>query len=136
MVLVGLLLDQGFASALIQRPQLPPELPGAIVSVTLGVGAILTAGTLMLAPVWAAFMNTPELALVLMILAPSFLLRAACVTPRALLLRNMAFRRYAISEITAATVGGSLGVTAALLGAGYWALVVQILTTDGTLLLM
>ena len=92
--------------------------------------------TLALAPAWAAFMNTPELAAVLTVLAPSLLLRAGCVTPRALLLRRMAFRRVGIADITAATVGGSLGVTAALLGAGYWALVVQLISTDAVLLVM
>ena len=136
MVIVGLLLDQGFSSALIQRPRIAPELPGAIASVTLAIGVVLTAATLAAAPAWAAFMNTPELSLVLTLLAPSLLLRAGCVTPRALLLRSMAFRRVGIAEITGATVGGALGVTVATLGAGYWALVVQLVTTDAVLLVM
>jgi len=136
MVIVGLLLDQGFSTALIQRPRLAPDLPGAVVSVTLAVGTVLMAVTLAVAPAWAGFMNTPELALVLAVLSPSLLLRAAAVTPRALLLRGMAFRKIGIADITAATVGGALGVTAAVFGAGYWALVVQILSTDATLLLL
>ena len=136
MVLVGLLLDQGFSSALIQRPRIPPALPGAIATVTLGVGAILMVATIGVAPAWAAFMNTPELAGVLTVLAPSLLLRAGCVTPRALLLRRMAFRRVGTADITAATVGGALGVAAAILGAGYWALVVQLISTDAVLLLV
>jgi O-antigen/teichoic acid export membrane protein len=136
MVLVGWLLDQGFTSALIQRPRIAPELPGAITSVTLAIGGVLTAATLAVAPAWAAFMNTPELSLVLALLAPSLLLRAGCLTPRALLLRKVAFRRVGIAEITAATVGGALGVTAATLGAGYWAVVVQLVTADAVLLVM
>ena len=39
-------------------------------------------------------------------------------------------------DVTAAVAGGALGVTAALLGASYWALVVQIVTTDVVMLLM
>jgi len=136
MVIVGLLLDQGFSSALIQRPRIVPELPGAIASVTLAVGGVLAAFTLTVAPAWAAFMNTPELSLVLMCLAPSLLLRAGCVTPRALLLRDVAFRKVGIAEITGTTFGGALGVTAATLGAGYWALVVQLVGTDAALLVM
>src|SRR4029079_3255578 len=76
LVIVGLLLEHGFSSALIQRPRIVPELPGAIASVTLAVGGVLAAFTLTVAPAWAAFMNTPELSLVLMCLAPSLLLRA------------------------------------------------------------
>jgi PST family polysaccharide transporter len=136
MVLVGWLLDQGFTSALIQRPRIPPELPGAITSVTLAIGGVLTLATVAIAPAWAAFMKTPELSLVLMLLAPSLLLRAGCLTPRALLLREVAFRRFGIAEITGATVGGALGVAAATLGAGYWALVVQLVTTDAVMLVM
>jgi O-antigen/teichoic acid export membrane protein len=136
MVLVGWFLDQGFTSALIQRPRIPPELPGAVASVTLAIAGVLTAATLAVAPAWAGFMNTPELSLVLTLLAPSLLLRAGCLTPRALLLRNLAFRRFGIAEITGATVGGALGVTAAMLGAGHLALVVQFVSTDAVLLAM
>jgi O-antigen/teichoic acid export membrane protein len=133
--IVGLLLDQGFSSALIQRPRVAPGLPGAIVSVNLAVGALLAGLTIAIAPAWAWFMNSPELTLVLALLAPTLLLRAACVTPRALLLRRLDFRKIAIADVTAAVAGGALGVLAAVLGAGYWALVVQIVSTDATLLL-
>jgi O-antigen/teichoic acid export membrane protein len=134
--IVGLLLDQGFSSALIQRAQVEPDMPGAVVSVNLAVGAALAAATVAAASAWAEFMNTPELTLVLMLLAPTLLIRAACVTPRAMLLRNMTFRTIGMVDVTAAIAGGALGVTAALLGASYWALVVQIVATDLVLLLM
>jgi O-antigen/teichoic acid export membrane protein len=133
--IVGLLLDQGFSSALIQRPRVAEGLPGAILSVNLAVGALLAGLTVAIAPAWAGFMNSPELTLVLTLLAPTLLIRAACVTPRALLLRHMEFRKIAIADVTAAVAGGALGVLAAELGAGYWALVVQIVSTDATLLL-
>ncbi len=41
--IVGLLLDQGFSSALIQRPRVEPDMPGAVVSVNLAVGAVADA---------------------------------------------------------------------------------------------
>lgn len=134
--IVGLLLDQGFSSALIQRPQVEDDLPGAVVTVNLAVGAALTALTLAIAPAWAAFMATPELTYVLAALAPSLLIRAASITPRAMLLRRMEFRKIGIADIAGALVGGALGVAVALLGASYWALVVQIVTTDVVLVLV
>ena len=134
--IVGLLLDQGFSSALIQRPRVEPDMPGAVVSVNLAVGAVLMLLTIAVASGWADFMGTPELTLVLIFLAPTLLLRSACVTPRAMLLRNMSFRTIAAIDVTAAVAGGALGVTVALLGASYWALVVQIITTDVVMLLM
>ena len=134
--IVGLLLDQGFSSALIQRGRVEADMPGAVVSVNLAVGAGLMLMTVAVASAWADFMSTPELTLVLTLLAPSLLLRAASVTPRAMLMRQMRFRTIGIADVTAAFAGGALGVTVALLGASYWALVVQILATDVVLLFM
>ena len=128
--IVGLLLDQGFSSALIQRPRVARDMPGAVVSVNLAVGAALMILTVAIAPWWAEFMNTPELTLVLTLLAPSLLIRAACVTPRAVLFREMKFRPIAIADVTGAVGGGALGLAVALLGGSYWAIVAQIVTTD------
>jgi PST family polysaccharide transporter len=130
---VGLLLDQGFSSALIQRRQLEDDLPGAVVSVNLAIGAVLSLATLALAPLWADFMSTPQLMLVLAVLAPDLIIRAVVITPRALLLREMAFRRIGIADVGSALVGGALGVIVAELGGNYWAIVVQTLSTDAVL---
>lgn len=128
--IVGLLIDQGFSSALIQRPTVEPGMPGAVVTVNLAVGAVLTAVTMALAPAWSSFMATDELTLILIALAPTLLVRAASVTPRAMLLREMRFRTIGIADIAGAVSGGVLGVVAAAAGASHWALVVQIIITD------
>ena len=67
MGIVGLLLDQGFSSALIQRKHVEPEMPGVVVSVNLAVGAALAAVTIAIAPLWASFMRSPDLMLVLIV---------------------------------------------------------------------
>jgi PST family polysaccharide transporter len=130
---VGLLLDQGFSSALIQRRRLENDLPGAVVTVNLVIGALLSLATLAVAPLWADFMSTPQLTLVLAVLAPDLLIRAVAITPRALLLREMAFRKIGIADVGSALFGGVLGVFVAEVGGSYWALVVQTLTTDAML---
>src|SRR2546430_17659016 len=61
--IVGLLLDQGFSSALIQRPKVESAMPGAIGSGNLPVGARLGGLTVPIAPLWAPFMNTSALTL-------------------------------------------------------------------------
>nr|WP_277606627.1 lipopolysaccharide biosynthesis protein [Rhodococcus aetherivorans] len=134
--LVGLLLDQGFSSALIQRVHVEPNMPGAVVTVNLVVGLVLTGLTVAIAPVWASFMDSPELTLVLVVLAPVLLIRSAAITPRALLLRNMEFRKIGIADISAAMVGGILGAAVALSGGSYWALVAQMVATDAVLVVM
>lgn len=132
--IVSLLLDQGFSSALIQRDVVDPGMPGVVASVNLLVGGALTALTIAIAPAWALFMRTPELAVVLAVFAPSLLVRAAAVTPRAMLIREMDFRKLGIADITAAAAGGVAGVTVAAAGGSYWAVVVQIVGTDIVLL--
>lgn len=134
--IVGLLLDQGFSSALIQRRSVESDMPGAIVTVNLAVGAALTALTIAIAPAWASFMSTDALTLVLAVMAPTLLIRAASITPRAMLLRSMQFRKIGIADITSAVAGGALGVLVAMLGGSYWAIVVQIVSTDVVLVLM
>ena len=133
--IVSLLLDQGFSSALIQRKEVAPDMPGVVVSVNLAVGTVLAGVTILVSSAWASFMRTPELALVLVMFAPSLLLRAAAVTPRAMLIRDMDFRRIGIADILSAALGGIAGLEVAIAGGGYWSLVVQIVGTDAVLLL-
>ncbi len=128
--ITSLLLDQGFSSALIQRPNLDQDAPGAVVTVNLVVGGVLALLTAAVAPLWASFMSTPALTLVLAVLGVSLLFRAASITPRAMLLRHMEYRKIGTADIAAAVTGGTLGVLSVKLGAGYWALVVQYVTTD------
>ncbi len=131
--IVGLLLDQGFSSALIQRSQIEPRLPGVIVTVNLAVGAEVTLATIAIAPLWASFMHTPALAVILVALAPTLLIRAAAVTPRALLMRNMEFRKIGIANLASAFCGGVTGLLVVMMGGTYWALVAQTVFTDITL---
>ena len=133
--IVSLLLDQGFSSALIQRKQIEPDMPGAVVSVNLAIGAALTAVTIAIAPLWASFMRAPQLLLVLVVLAPKLLILAGTITPRAMLIRSMEFRKIGIADSVAAMSGGALGLIVALAGGDYWAVVVQIVSTDVVLLL-
>ncbi|HEU0103269.1 MAG TPA: lipopolysaccharide biosynthesis protein [Mycobacteriales bacterium] len=125
-----LLLDQGLSAALIQRTALTPRMPGAAMSLNLASGVVLGLLTLLLAPAAADFLNTPELAGVLRLLALGLLLKAAAIAPRALASRALRFRPLAVADLSGAAVGAAGGLAAALLGAGYHALVVQILLSD------
>jgi O-antigen/teichoic acid export membrane protein len=127
---VSVLLDQGFSTALIQRKDITPELPGVIVSVNVAVGAALTALTIVIAPLWASFMHTPALTLVLVALSPTLFIRSAAITPRTMLMRSMQFRKIGIADAVAVISGGTLGLAVAIIWASYWAVVVQIVSTE------
>ena len=129
-VFVTLLLDQGLSSALIQRPVLSPGMAGATFTLNLLLAVVIGVLTWITSPLVADFFNVPELILVLQILAVALPLKALGITPRALLARNLKFRGIAAADIIAALAGAAAGITAALLGAGYFAILYQAILTD------
>lgn len=128
--IVCILVDQGFSAALIQRPSLPPEMPGATVSINLAIGTILTAATAAISPLWASFMNTPALGPMLAVLSIELVIRSAAITPRAMLIRTMQFRTIAVVDTLGVISGGALGLVAALIWHNAWAVVIQLISTD------
>lgn len=90
-----------------------------------------TAGALALflaAPLFAALLHVPAAEPVLRVLALFLILRSLAAVPEALAQRELRFRTLAVRSLVAAVVSGAVGVTLAVLGAGQWALVAQVLT--------
>jgi O-antigen/teichoic acid export membrane protein len=128
--LTTLVLDQGLAAALIQRPTLDRALPGAVATVNLASAALLAGLTWLLAPAVATFFNAAELTPLLRVLGLGLLLKGLAVTPRAVLQRELRFRPIGVADIGGGVLGAAAGITAAVLGAGTWSMAVQVLLTD------
>lgn len=126
----ALLLDQGLGAALIQKPRLASEDIGSVLWMNVVSAVVLGAATIALAPLISAFFSTPELTDVLRALSISVVVLALTVVPQAILARRLRFRALACAEVGGAVVGGTAGIVAVLLGADYWALVVQTVVTD------
>lgn len=73
--------------------------------------------------------DVPELPLVVSALSVSLLLSGLSVTQQAIAYRNLSFRFLALRDIWSVVAGGIAGVSAALIGLGFWALVIQALVT-------
>ena len=129
-VVSTLILDQGLASALIQRPVLGRTLPGAVATLNLVVGAVLAGLTWILAPSIAGFFGAPDLPPLLRALALGLTIKAAAIVPRAMLTRELDFRTVGRAEILGAVVGTAAGVTAGFAGAGAFAFVIMTVLTD------
>lgn len=129
---VEILMQQGLRAALVQREDLEDDhLNTAFwmlnaVSVGLLILSILGSGS------WAALNDQPQLGPLVRALSPVVLCRGLIVVPEAILLRSLSFRPLALRTNLAVVVGGIGGITAALLDAGVWALVVQQLGTVAT----
>ncbi len=128
--LTTLVLDQGLAAAIIQRPTLDRTIPGAVATVNLASAVLLAGLTWLLAPAVADFFSAPELAPLLRVLGLGLLLKGLAVTPRAVLQRELAFRPIGVADIGGGVLGAAGGITAAVLGAGTWSMAVQVLLTD------
>jgi O-antigen/teichoic acid export membrane protein len=131
-----IVLDQGLASALIQKEVLGPKLVRAVTSLNLLLGLLLGFTTFVIAPLWSDLFKTPELVSVLGVLGAALLLKAAAITPRAMLSRGMRFSEVARADVYSAVAGGVIGIVAATVGLSYWALVVQSVATDLILLVL
>ncbi|MFD1720818.1 oligosaccharide flippase family protein [Amnibacterium endophyticum] len=129
--LAALLLDQGLAAALVQRPDLPTGSAGATATINLASAAVLGLLAVVTAPLLSAFLGAPGLAALLLWLGPGLLLKGAAIVPRAMLLRRLALKPVAVVEIAGAALGTAVGLAAALSGAGAFAMVLSVLVADG-----
>lgn len=128
-----LVLDQGLAAALVQRPKLNVLTPGAVATVNIVTAVLLAALTWFLAPLVADFFSATELTGLLRILGVGLLLKALAITPRAMLQRHLRFAPIAAADIAGGVTGAAVGISAGLLGASYWAMAGQVLTTDAVI---
>jgi PST family polysaccharide transporter len=126
----------GLAASIVQRPQLDENEVGTAFWLNVAMGLLLAVVMVLAAPLVSAFFKTEELTAVLYVLSISLVLRAITIVPSALLTRKMQFRSLGMIEITGTFVSGILGVGAAAMGAGYWALVIQAVSLEAICLFL
>jgi O-antigen/teichoic acid export membrane protein len=136
-VLVSLLVEAGFAEALIQRREVTPSVLDTAFWASNAIGVVLVLMMVAAAGVVGGLLDQAELTPVLRVLSLVFILAALSSVPQALLRRRLAFRLIAVRGLVASLVGGAVGVGMALAGWGVWSLVGQILanTAAGTVAL-
>lgn len=125
---LNLFRDFGLSTAAVQRSSISNEQMSTLFWINVLVGTILGAFTLALAPAIAWFYHEPRLVWVTAAMASGFLLNAAGVQHGTLLQRQMRFTTLASIDIFSLALSTSTGVVMALVGYGYWALVVMTLT--------
>jgi PST family polysaccharide transporter len=135
--LLEIFLDQGFSTALIQRKNVDEGHANVAFWIILATGLTFLLVAWGLAEPWAKLNDTPEVAIVLQVLALRLPINAASRVHNALILRSMDYRMVALRNSAAVILGGVSGVVSALCGLGVWALVIQQLVKEaaGTLLI-
>ena len=131
--LAAIVQEQGFSAAVVQREDLEDEHLDTAFAFSVTSGLLLFGLVQAVAgPLAALFDDAPGLEPVLRVLSCVFLLSALQSTQAAILRRRLEFRALAVRDLAAQVVGGVAGITAALLGAGVWALVVQQVVAQAT----
>lgn len=130
-------LDQGLASALIQKKDLQQEHCDAVFWTNLVTSLSFVALTMLISGWWARINHAPDLARVLSVLSLCIPIEGLSIVQSAMVRREMDFKTLTIRSNVSVVIGGVTGLVMAFLGFGAWALVGQQLARDlsGLLLL-
>jgi O-antigen/teichoic acid export membrane protein len=122
--------DLGLSEATIQRKEITHNQVSVLFWINLAIGAGLMLVTAASAPLIARFYHDHRLVRITLLLSFMFLIGGLRVQADALLKRQMRFSSLAVRDITSCAVGVFVGVTMALRGDGYWALIALPLTMN------
>ena len=120
---VQLVNEMGLSPAIVQYRELTSRQVGQLGGLALLAGVALFALSLGLSGAIAAFFGEPVVRWIIVALSLTFIVRALQVVPRSLLARDLEFRRLAWINAGEALVWGFTTLLGALLGLGFWALV-------------
>lgn len=126
---LALFRDFGLSSAAIQRDTVTEEQVSTLFWINLLVGVLLTLMAVAMAPWIAAFYREPRLVGVTICLALALFLNAAGVQHGAMLQREMRFTTLSLINTIALILSTGAAIASAILGAGYWSLVVLAVTS-------
>jgi len=121
--LADLLREFGLSGAIVRLREIDDRLWAAIHRFSLLVGLVAAGLAAASAPLVAMLYAEPRLVALTLALAPIVLVNAVAMPLQAALQRELRFGAIAIVEVVAAAAGVAGAIVAALLGAGYWSLV-------------
>jgi polysaccharide transporter, PST family len=115
--------DAGLPAATIQAHEINHGQLTNVFWINLALSSLVALVLALLAPAVAWFYNDGRLLLITIVLALPFIISGASSQHIAILKRRLKFGRIAVVEVGGALTANVLGVTTALLGAGYWSIV-------------
>jgi O-antigen/teichoic acid export membrane protein len=127
--LIQTLVDGGLSMATIQRKEITHEQVSNLFWMNAVAGLLLCLLAVLIAPAIASLYGEPRLTEIVIALSITFLMSGLSVQHDALLRRQMKFMAIAVIDIVSAIAGIIVGITAAVYGVGYWALVIMSITS-------
>lgn len=129
---VGRFKDIGLSMATIQRAKINHDQISTLFWINLTLGVTLMLLTAALAPAIAWYYGEARLMWITLVLATAFVFGGLTIQHQALVRRHMHFGYLALVQIAAMLIGVVIAIVSALLGAGYWALIMMQLGTGIT----
>ena len=123
--LVVIFSDLAFGAALVQRRSLSEADRSTVFWLTLGGGTVFTVAGIALSGPIAALYGEPDVQPLFAALSLSFVVTALGTTQKALLTREMDFKRLEIRMMAATVAGAVVAIALAALGFGAWAIIAQ-----------
>ena len=130
--LMQILLDQGFAQAIVQREKLEPEHLDTAFWTSVLMGICFVLATLFGAHWVSRIYQEPNLTPITQLMSFSFLFAGLSSVQSAILQRHMQFKAFAVRSLVATIACGIVGIGAALSGLGVWSLVIKELVFGST----
>ena len=121
--ILGMFRDAGLSMVTIQRATITDEQISMLFWINMALGVILGGLSIAFAPALVSFYREPRLFWVTVVLAAGFVFNAASTQHQAILQRQMRFVALSVIEILSMLIGMVVGISMAVLGFGYWALV-------------
>ena len=125
----SLFMDFGFSSAIIQRTAIDERYLSSAFWLSLSGGAGVMLVTMALAPGLTAFYGQPRLLALTLAFAPVFFIGSVSGVQRAILQREMNFKKLAVIENSARVGASAIAIGMAYAGLGVWSLVGLYLAT-------
>ena len=118
----------GLSTATVQRAEVSDAQISTLFWFNVAIGALLALLCLAAAPVISRFFNDPRTALIIISVAPAFIVNATGVQHLALLQRELRYLTLAAIEVGSEIVAAAIAIGMAVAGFGYWAIVASVFT--------
>lgn len=125
----GVFSNLALSAALIQRPTIREEDRSTVFWTNIAAGTLFTATGIAVSPLVADFFSRPAVGPLFAASSTLFILWSLSATQVALLTRELNFRSLEIRTIPPALAGAATAIALALVGAGPWAIVGQVLVS-------
>lgn len=126
LAILELFRDMGLSAAIVQREKIDQPQLKALFFLSIGLGVVMFGLVSLVGFLLSGFIDEPRLVNVSFIYGILFFFNSLGCVPLGLLRRKMMFKAIAIRDSAAVLLGAIVGISVAISGGGYWALVAMV----------